>query len=347
MSVAAATRRMFATPKGRSLAFTRLGLGGAPLGNMHRALSEVESETTVRAAWAAGLRYFDTAPLYGHGLSEMRIGRALGAEARAEFLVSTKVGRLLEPCAAGEEAAGIYRQTPPLKARFDYTRDGVLHSFGASLARLGLDRLDVLYVHDLEPRTHGSAVAYEARWRELTDGGGWRALDELRSFGAVAALGLGVNEAAPCERMLAELDPDLFLLAGRYTLLEQASGLLAACERRGVGVVIGGPFNSGVLARADGTFNYAAAPPEVLTRVERLRAACTRFGVALPAAALQFVAAHPAVVSVIPGGQTPQEVAANAAMMDVAIPAGLWAALRDEGLIDPASPTPTLATASC
>lgn len=349
MPVAAATRRMFVTPQGRTLGFTRLGFGGAPLGNMHRALSEVEAEATVRSAWEAGLRYFDTAPLYGHGLSEQRIGRALASEARAEFLVSTKVGRVLEPCEPGDEAAGIYRATPPLKVRFDYTRDGVLRSFEASLRRLGLDRVDVLYVHDLEPRTHGSAEAYEARWRELTGGGGWRALAELRSAGVVAALGLGVNESAPCERVLAELDPDLFLLAGRYTLLEQAPlhGLLPACARRGVGVVVGGPFNSGVLARADGTFNYALAPPEVLARVERLRAVCARFAVDLPAAALQFAAAHPAVVSVIPGGQTPQEVMANAAMMDAPIPPELWAALKDVGLIDAVAPTPAMETAQC
>jgi D-threo-aldose 1-dehydrogenase len=345
MPVAAATRRTFVTPHGRPLDFTRLGFGGAPLGNMHRALSEVEAEATVRAAWDAGLRYFDTAPLYGHGLSEARIGRALAGEPRAEFIVSTKVGRLLEPCAAGEEAAGIYRDTPPLKVRFDYTRDGVLRSVAASLERLGVDRIDILYVHDLEPRTHGSTEAYEARWRELTAGGGWAALDELRRSGKVTALGLGVNEAAPCERMLAELDPDLFLLAGRYTLLEQATALLAACGQRGVGVIVGGPFNSGVLARADGTFNYAAAPPEILIKVERLRDACDRFNASLPAAALQFAAAHPAVASVVPGGQTPQEVAANAAMMDAPIPTDLWSALKEGGLIDQAAPTPAMESA--
>jgi D-threo-aldose 1-dehydrogenase len=342
MPIVADTRRTFVTPLGRPLAFTRLGFGGAPLGNMHRALTEIEAETTVRTAWDAGLRYFDTAPLYGHGLSEMRIGRALASAPRSEFIISTKVGRVLEPCLAGEESSGIYQATPALRARFDYSRDGVLRSFEASLKRLGLDRVDILYVHDLEPGTHGSAAVYEARWAELTQGGGWRVLDELRRAGAVDALGLGVNEAAPCQRMLAELDPDLFLLAGRYTLLEQAplQGLLPACERRGVGVVIGGPFNSGILARADGTFNYAAAPPEVLARVERLRGVCSRLGVALLAAALQFVAAHPAVVSVIPGGQTSAEVAANVAMMGDVIPAALWTALRDEGLIDAAAPTP-------
>ena len=349
MPVAADTRRMFVTPLGRPLAFTRLGFGGAPLGNMHRVLSEIEAGTTVRTAWDAGLRYFDTAPLYGHGLSELRIGMALANAPRPEFIVSTKVGRVLEPCAPGEEGSGIYQGTPALKVRFDYSRDGVLRSVEASLQRLGLDRVDILYVHDLEPGAHGSA-GYEARWTELTRGGGWRALDDLRRTGTVDALGLGVNQAAPCERMLAELDPDMFLLAGRYTLLEQEplGGLLPACERRGVGVVIGGPFNSGVLARADGTFNYAAAPPEVLAQVERLRAVCIRFGAALPAVALQFVAAHRAVVSVIPGGQTPAEVAANVAMMGEDIPAALWTALRDEGLIDPAAPTPaTLEAQTC
>ena len=345
MPVAAATRRTFVTPQGRPLDFTRLGFGGAPLGNMHRALSEVEAEAAVRAAWDAGLRYFDTAPLYGHGLSEARIGRALAGE--VDFLISTKVGRVLEPCEAGDEKAGIYRATPPLKVRFDYTGDGFRRSLEASLTRLGLDRVDILYVHDLEPRTHGSTEAYEARWRELTDGGGWAALDELRRSGKVTALGLGVNEAAPCERMLAELDPDLFLLAGRYTLLEQAPlpGLLAHCQRRGVGVVIGGPFNSGVLVRPGGTFNYADAPADVLAQVQRLAAVCDRFGAPLPAVALQFAAAHPAVVSVIPGGQTPQEVSANAAMMDAPIPADLWSALKEGGLIDPAAPTPAMESA--
>src|SRR5579871_700953 len=295
--------RRFTTPNGRVLAFTRLGFGTAPLGNMGRVLTEAEAEATVEAAWASGVRYIDTAPLYGHGLSEQRVGRALRGKPRDAFVLSTKVGRLLEPCAPGDEAAGIYLSTPALRVRFDYSREGVLRSFEASSARLGLDRVDILLVHDVEPRTHGSEAAYEARWSELVDGG-WRALDELRAAGAVAALGLGVNQVEPCERALAELDPDFFLLAGRYTLLEQPAlaSLLPDCERRGVGVVVGGPYNSGVLARPAGSYNYAAAPPEVLAKAERLRAVCARFEVDLKAAALQFAAAHPAVVSVIPGG---------------------------------------------
>jgi D-threo-aldose 1-dehydrogenase len=314
---------------------------------MHRILGEDEAVATVGAAWEAGLRYFDTAPLYGHGLSEQRIGRALAGRPRSEFLVSTKVGRRLEPCAPGDERAGIYKGVPPLQVVFDYTGDGVLRSLEASLARLGLDRVDIVYVHDLERRTHGSEGAYEARWRELTSGGGWRALAELRGSGAVGAIGLGVNETAACERFLAELDPDLFLLAGRYTLLEQAplAGLLPACEERGVGIVIGGPFNSGVLARRGGSYDYADAPPDVLARVERLTAVCERFAVPLPAAALQFAAAHPAVVSVIPGAQSAGEMEANVALMDVAIPSALWIALKDAGLIDPSAPTPADAVA--
>jgi len=310
---------------------------------MHRILAEDEAALTTRAAWDAGVRYFDTAPLYGHGLSEQRIGRALAGRPRETFLISTKVGRLLEPARADEAGGGIYKGVPPLKVRFDYTREGVLASLQASLGRLGLERVDVLYVHDLERRTHGSDAAYEARWRELTDGGGWRALVDLRAAGTVSAIGLGVNETAACERMLAELDPDLFLLAGRYTLLEQAplGGLMATCQRRGVGIVIGGPFNSGVLARPGvGSYDYADAPPRVLARVERLAATCARFDTPLPAAALQFAAAPPVVVSIIPGAQTVSEAGANVALMDLPIPAALWAALKDEGLIDPAAPIP-------
>jgi D-threo-aldose 1-dehydrogenase len=326
MTLAAADRRTFTTPLGRGLAFSRLGFGGVPIGNMFQTISDVEADATVDAAWETGLRYFDTAPLYGTGLSEVRLGRALRARSRSDYVLSTKVGRLIEDGAI----------------RFDYGRDAVRRSVDESLARLGLDRVDILFVHDMELPTHGSAEVYEAHWKELTGGGGWQALAALRTAGVVSAIGLGCNDTAACERVLAELDPDLFLLAGRYTLLEQAplGGLLPDCVRRGVGVVIGGPFNSGVLVRLGGNYNYARAPAEVLARVERLRAVCDAHGVALAAAALQFPAAHPAVVSIIPGGGTPAEVAANVAWFEAEAPAGLWAALKDEGLVDPAAPTP-------
>ena len=307
---------------------------------MGRVLSETEADAVLQAGWEDGVRYIDTAPLYGHGLAENRVGRALKDKRRDDVLLSTKVGRLLSPCPAGEEDSGIYLAPPPFKVTFDYSYDGVMRSFEASLARLDIGRVDVLFVHDLEPGAHVST--YEARWSELTDGG-WRALDDLRAAGAVVALGMGVNQAAPCERMLAELDPDLFLLAGRYTLLEQAPlhSLLPACERRGVGVVVGGPYNSGVLARRGGWYDYARPPNEVLAKVDRLAAVCDHLGVALKAAALQFPIAHPAVVSVIPGGQTPEEVRGNAQLMAEPIPDNLWARLKDEGLLDAAAPTPT------
>src|SRR5215472_5672318 len=334
---AAGVHRRFTTSRGRTLSFTRLGLGTAPLGNMGRVLSEVEADTVLEAAWANGVRYIDTAPLYGHGLAEIRVGRALRGRRRDDVSLSTKVGRLLSPCRPGDEGSGIYLATPPFKVTFDYGYDGVMNSFEASLARLEVDRVDVLFVHDLEPGAHGATQTYEARWSELTHGG-WRALDDLRATGAVAAIGMGVNQAQPCERMLAELDPDLFLLAGRYTLLEQAPlhGLLPACERRGVGVVVGGPFNSGVLARRGGWYDYARPPNEVLAKVDRLSAVCDDLGVSLKAAALQFPAAHPAVVSVIPGGQTEEEARGNAQLMAETIPDNFWERLKAEGLLDAA-----------
>lgn len=335
--------RGFSTPAGRTLELPSLGFGGAPLGNMHRPLAEADARAVVQAAWQAGIRYFDTAPLYGHGLSEARIGAGLRGRPRGAFVISTKVGRVLEPCAPGQEASGIYRDTPAVRARFDYSYDGVMRSYVASLARLGLDRVDILFVHDLEARTHGSVEAAERRLRELIDHGGWRALDELRAAGDVAAIGAGVNQSEACARLLEVADPDLFLLAGRYTLLEQGplAELFPACERRGVEVVIGGPFNSGILARGPGaTFDYAAAPPTVVARVERLAAVCTRFEVSLRAAALQFAAAHPVVLSVIPGAQTTAELADNLALAASPIPDGFWTALKAEGLLDPATPTP-------
>ena len=352
MTGSAAERHSFATARGRSLAFTRLGFGGAPLGNFGKVLAEGEAEAVVAAAWDAGLRYFDTAPLYGHGLSEMRMGRVLRGKPRGEYLLSTKVGRLLEPCPPGEEAAGIYLATPPVRCRYDYSYDGVMRSFEESLRRLGLDRVDILFVHDVDARNHGSWAACEARLRELMDQGGWRALDGLRDAGAVAAIGAGVNEWEPCAWLLERADPDLFLLAGRYTLLEQAplEGFLPDCLRRGVGVVIGGPFNSGILARGpkDGaSFDYAAAPPEVIARVTAIEAVCRRCSTPMIAAALQFAGAHPAVVSVIPGAQSIEELRANLAAQRTPIAPELWEALRAEGLLNPGAPVPAIEAAAC
>lgn len=333
-----------------SLGGARLGFGAAPLGNMRAPLSDQEAEAVVEAAWRAGARYFDTAPLYGHGLSERRLGAALRGRPRDSFVLSTKVGRRLEPCAPSEADGGIYVAVPDLKAVFDYSYDGVLAAFAASLERLGLDRVDILYVHDVDAMTHGSEAAADHRLRELLDLGGWRALADLRAAGTVGAIGLGVNACRPCSQILAYADPDLFLLAGRYTLLDQSAlfELFPACLARKIGVVLGGPYNSGVLATGaiEGAYyDYSPAPLRILARTRAIQAVCDRHGVSLPQAALQFPAAHPAVVSVIPGGRTPEEVTQNAARFDTKTPVAFWDDLKAHGLLPSEAPTPEAAPA--
>ena len=340
-----AGRTSFVTRGGAELSFTRLGFGTAPLGNFQRALSEAEAESVVAAAWDAGMRFFDTAPLYGHGLSELRLGRVLKDKPRGDYLISTKVGRYLVPCEKGEEDAGIFLDVPQVRRVYDYSYDGVMRSFEQSQQRLGIDRFDILFVHDVDALNHSSRAGSEARLQELMDLGGWRALSELRASGAVAAIGAGVNEWEPCQWLLDHADPDLFLLAGRYTLLEQdpLDSFLPQCVKRGVGIVLGGPYNSGILARgpnANPTFDYAAAPAQVIERVKKIDAVCRREGVPMIAAALQFAGAHPAVVSVIPGAQSLAEMESNLAAQRVAIPPSLWAALRAEGLLHPEAPVP-------
>ena len=338
---AALPERVFGTRGGKHLRFSELGLGTAPLGNMHRALSEDEGQATLQAAWDAGIRYFDTAPLYGHGIAETRLGRALSGKPRRDYLVSTKVGRLLEPCAAGEANSGIYKATPPVRVRFDYSYDGVMRAYESSLARLGVESVDILFVHDVDVRTHGGKEQCEARIRELLDEGGWRALDMLRRNGDVTAIGAGVNEWQPCARLLEDADPDLFLLAGRYTLLDQEplDTLFPQCLARGVGIVAGGPFNSGVLA-GQAYFDYEAVPADIAARVDRLSELCRSCQVALPQAALQFVLAHPSVTCVIPGAQSGGEVIENVTLARKVTPAQLWDRLKDQGLIPAHAPTP-------
>jgi D-threo-aldose 1-dehydrogenase len=328
----------FVTRSGNALSLGALGLGSAPLGNMNRVLSEDEADATLEAAWKSGIRYFDTAPLYGHGLAEKRIGRVLAK--RSDYVLSTKVGRLLEPCPPGEEGAGIFLNVPHVKVRYDYSYDAVIRSFEDSKKRLGIERIDILFVHDVDGFTHGGRAQSEARIRELIDAGGWRALSELRASGQVKAIGAGVNEWEPCARLLELVDPDIFLLAGRYTLLDQCSmGFMESCTKNGVGVVIGGPFNSGVLAGKP-SYNYSAVPDEIRSKVRALDGVCHAHGVPLPAAALQFVLGHPAVVSVIPGAQTTNEVASNTKLLAHKIPSGLWSELQDKKLIDARAPIP-------
>lgn len=337
----ASDRRRFVTRAGRELNFTALGFGSAPLGNYLRPLSEAECDLTLAAAWDSGMRYFDTAPLYGLGLSEMRVGRLLAQRPRNEFIVSTKVGRLLTPCAKEEVNGFFFVETPQVRFHYDYSYDGVMRSYEASLKRLGLDRVDILYVHDICGLVHGGREASEARIQELVDEGGWRALTELRDSGQVLAIGAGVNEWEPCARLLELVDPDLFLLAGRYTLLEQVplETLFPECARRGVRIVAGGPYNSGILAGGS-TYNYAEAPAEVVSRARAIDNVCQTHGVTLPAAALQFILANPVVASVIPGGQTAAETRHNAAVLNEPIPAELWRDLKDRQLLHWQSPTP-------
>lgn len=322
---------------GAGIRFTELGFGAAPLGNLFRAISEAEAQAVLEAAWAAGVRYYDTAPLYGLGLSETRINHFLRGKPREEYVLSTKVGRLLEAVPPGQgDGAGKWIDVPSRRERFDYSHDGVLRSLEASLERLGLDRVDLVYVHDLDVFTHGSEPAKQARLDAFL-AGGYRALFRLRDEGVIAGFGAGVNEWEPCDWLMERGEFDIFLLAGRFTLLEQgALGFMDNAAARGVGVVIGGPYNSGILAtgpRPGAHYNYAPAPQAVLDRAVRLQALCTGHGVRLVDAAFRFPLLHPATVSVIPGGQGLAEMESNVRAAGTEVPRALWQALSAEGLI--------------
>lgn len=325
------------------LHLAELGFGTAPLGNLFRTLSDRDAAATVAAALAAGMRFVDTAPYYGFGLAEKRLGAGLRGE---RAVVSTKVGRLLEPVSAidlPEERHG-FRSSEPYAPVYDYSYEGVLRSHEASLARLGVDRVDILLVHDIGRLTHGARHA--EMLAQLVEGGGLRALQRLRDERSITAFGIGVNE---CEVALELLDRgplDLILLAGRYTLLDQSAldALLPRCAASGTALIIGGPYNSGILAgqgpREGARYDYAAAPAPVLEKARRIAAVCARHQVALGAAALQFVLAHPAVVSVVPGLASVAEVAETVARHSAVIPAALWEELRHEHLLRPAAPVP-------
>lgn len=319
-----------------SLALPPLGLGCAPLAGLYTPVDEETAQATVGAAWDQGIRYFDTAPHYGLGLSERRLGRALRGRPRDAYVVSTKVGRILEPVAAGSEPDrdDAFAVPAAYERRWDFSADGVRRSLDESLARLGLDRVDVVYVHD--PDEHMKAALTQAL----------PALARLRAQGVVRAIGVGMNSAAALNRFVAEADIDVVLLAGRYTLLEQAAldDLLPRCVERDVAVVVGGVFNSGLLAYArppdDVTYNYAAAPQDLLARARRIAEVCERYGVTLPQAALQFPAAHPAVRCVLVGARSPEEVDTDAALARAPVPRELWPDLVREGLLDPRAPLP-------
>nr|WP_255720410.1 aldo/keto reductase [Acuticoccus kalidii] len=333
------------TRAGRSLTFTELGTGTAPLGNLYNPIDEATAQATLDAAFAAGSRYFDTAPLYGFGLSERRVGTFWRMRRPEGALLSTKAGRLLK---RGERDPSLqpaqWFDVPAREIEYDYTYDGIMRSFEFSLERLGVDRIDILYCHDMDIWTHGSREAMMACVEAYLDSG-HRAFVELRDSGAIDAFGLGVNEWEVCQYVGERAEIDLFLLAGRYTLLEQEAltTMLPMCEEQGIGVVIGGPYNSGILATGavEGAhFDYKPAPPAILDRVRRIEAVCARHGVALRDAALRFPLCHPAVMCVIPGGVKPEEIAGSAASLSAEIPAALWQDLKREGLLREDAPVP-------
>ncbi|WP_230533055.1 aldo/keto reductase [Microvirga roseola] len=338
--------RRFTTRSGQDLFFTELGFGTAPLGNLYRPVDEKTAQDTLQAAWEIGSRYYDTAPLYGLGLSETRLNHFLRGRPRSEYVLSTKVGRLLRVCPP-ERRTGIgkFFDTPARQEVYDYSYDGVMRSVEDSFERLGIDRIDILYCHDVDVFTHGSQEASDRRIREFMDSG-YQALVSLRDQGVIAAIGAGVNEWQVCERMAREGDFDLFLLAGRYTLLEQEAleTFLPYCLEHGIGIVLGGPYNSGILAtgpKPGAYYNYDPALPEILERVASIERVCSAHGVKLIEAALRFPLGHPAVVSVIPGAQTSQEVYRNAEIIRARIPSSLWSDLKSEGLLHPDAPVPT------
>jgi len=292
----------------------------------------------VRAAWDAGLRYVDTAPFYGVGAAERRVGDALRDKPRDEWVLSTKVGRLLKPRRGGEASTDGRLAPLPFTVVYDYSYDAIMRSVDDSYQRLGLDKIDILYVHDIGAYQHKDAAP--GHMKTLRESG-YRALTDLKSSGVISAFGIGVNEKEALLEAMGWGEWDVFLLAGRYTLLEQAplDDLLPLCEKRGTSIVIGGPLNSGILAGRD-TWNYAPAPADVTERVKKIQAVCDRHNVPLPAAALQFPLAHPAVAATIPGPRTVAEFDQNLKLMRMKIPADFWAELKRENLLHRDAPVP-------
>jgi D-threo-aldose 1-dehydrogenase len=315
-----------------------LGFGAAPLGNLFARVTDTQAEQTLNAAWEVGMRYFDTAPFYGSGLSEQRLGRFLARCPRDEFVLSTKVGRLLVADAAAPEVQHGYVGGMPNRIEYDYSADGTRRSIEASLERLGLERIDIVYIHDVAPDTHGDDWL---RQYAIAAHGAMRALSDLRDQGVIRAWGLGVNRVEPCLMALRDAAPDLFLLAGRYTLLDTSAlgELMPACDAKGVRLIIGGPYNSGLLAGGT-TFEYAQAPADMLEKARRLALHCERHGVPLKAAALQFCHAPQPVACVLAGSRSAHEIRENQALMHTSIPAQFWADLKRRGLIPEDAPVP-------
>jgi len=324
------------------LRVTRLGFGGAPLADRSQITPNAQSDATLEAAYDAGIRFFDTSPWYGNGKSEHRLGHVLQEKPRDSFVLTTKVGRLffrpadfdaLRPQLRGNEYAFDYR--------FDYTREAVLRSYEDSLHRLGMPVVDALLIHDLDRHSCPTDEALAARFGELESGGGYAALQELKARGEIKAVGAGINHAGMIPMFLERFELDFFLVAMPYTLLSQESldVDLRLCQERGVSVVIGAVFSSGILAGGT-TYGYRAPEPAVVEKVQRIHAVCARHDVPVGAAALQFPLAHPSVVSIIPGAVSPEQVHQNIEWLRREIPGSLWAELKAEGLLHPEAPTP-------
>ena len=320
------------------LEVTALGFGGAPIGGFRKSISEETARNAVREAYDAGVNLFDTSPYYGYGRSEHLCGRVLQDMPWESYLVSTKVGRCLYPLRPGESREGLLPGGLRFRPVFDYSYDGAMRSYEQSLARLGVGLVDILLIHDVDAFTHGSDDGAK-RWFETAIDGAYRALSELRRNGDVSAIGVGLNDVAWCCRFLEATEIDCILLAGKYTLLDQSAlpELLPKCVAQGVGVMLGGPYNSGILAAgpvAGALFNYQTATTDVIERVTRLADICEIHRVPMQAAALQFPLSHPAVSTVVTGAAAPAEVAENVELMNFPIPQALWSHLRSDGFIE-------------
>lgn len=319
-----------------------LGFGGVAVGNLFEQMPEERALATIEAAWQSGVRFFDTSPYYGHGMSEHRFGHVLRSRIDDGLVISTKVGRVLRPEKPERIDRGVFIGGLNFAAAFDYSYEGAMRSLEHSYHRLGMNRIDVVFIHDVDLGTYGSVDEYHRR-RDEAMAGAYRALDELRGAGVIGAIGVGVNEVEPCVWFAQQGRFDCFLLAGRYTLLEQngLDDLFPLANAQQFSIILGGPFNSGILAtgaRPGANYNYKPAPPEILARVAQIEAVCARHDVPLAAAALQFPLGHPRVASIIPGAARPEEAAANAALMARTIPEALWADLKAEGLLLASAP---------
>ena len=329
-----------------NLEVTELGLGGAPIGGFRATIPDAEAMALTDAAYDGGVRYFDTSPFYGYGRSELRMGAALRQRPRDEYVLSTKVGRILHAMKPGEKGPADFRQNglPGFAPVFDYTYDGVMRSLEHSHLRLGLSRIDIALIHDVDFWTIGDRAILDQRFKTVMDSG-FKALDELRKAGVIGAIGVGINESDTSLRFIQAGDFDCMLLAGRYTLLEQGGleAFLPECVKRSVSVILGGPYNSGILTggvKPGAPHDYVAASADLIEKARKIEAICQRHGVELGAAAMQFPLFHPAVCSVIPGALAATEVKQNIARLSAPIPVELWSELKRERLLDPAAPTP-------